>query len=129
MACSLEARSPFLDYRLVEWAAALPPDLRIRNGRSKYVLRRLMKDCLPPATLNAPKRGFGVPVATWLRGQLRPMLEETVLADRALQRGYLKPAAVRRLIAEHLSGRADRGRQLWALLTLELWHQALVDRC
>jgi asparagine synthase (glutamine-hydrolysing) len=128
MASSLEGRSPFLDYRLVEWAASLPPDLKLRGQTSKYVLRQAMRDRLPAATLAGPKRGFGLPVADWLRGELRPMLQSTVLSDRALARGYLQPQAIRRLVGEHLSGRADHAKPLWALLTLELWHQAFIDR-
>jgi asparagine synthase (glutamine-hydrolysing) len=127
MANSLEARSPFLDYRLVEWAAGLPASLKLRGQTSKYVLRRAMRGRLPSATLAGPKRGFGVPIAAWLRGELRPMVETTVLSDRALARGYLRPAAVHRLVADHLSARADRAKQLWALLMLELWHQTFLD--
>lgn len=127
MANSLEGRSPFLDYRLVEWAASLPPALRLRGGTSKYVLRRAMAQRLPAATLAAPKRGFGVPVGSWLRGELRPLVEDTLLSERALGRGYLRPEAVRGLVADHLARRADRAKQLWALLSLELWHQAFLD--
>jgi asparagine synthase (glutamine-hydrolysing) len=128
MASSLEGRSPFLDYRLIEWAASLPPTLKLRGQTSKYLLRQTMRARLPAATLASPKRGFGVPVAEWLRGELRPMLEATVLSDRALGRDYLQPSAVRRLVADHLSGQADHAKQLWALLTLERWHQAFLDR-
>jgi asparagine synthase (glutamine-hydrolysing) len=127
MANSLQGHSPFLDYRLVEWAAGLPAHLKLRGQTSKYVLRRAMRDRLPAQTLAAPKRGFGVPVATWLRGELRPMLEAIVLADRALARGYLRPDAVRRLVADHLTGRVDHAKQLWALLALELWHREFLD--
>ena len=128
MANSLQGHSPFLDYRLVEWAAGLPARLKLRGRTSKYVLRRAMRDRLPAQTLAAPKRGFGVPVATWLRGELRPMLEATVLAERALARGYLRPAAVRRLVTDHLTGRVNHAKQLWALLALELWHREFLDR-
>src|SRR5207302_2018770 len=76
MACSLEARSPFLDYRLVEWAASLPEDLKLQGRTSKYILKRAMADRLPPRIIARPKAGFGVPVAEWLRGELRPMLED-----------------------------------------------------
>ena len=127
MANSLEGRSPFLDYRLIEWAAGLPPELKLRGQTGKYLLRQVMRPHLPPETLVAPKRGFGVPVAGWLRGELRPMLEEVVLSERALRRGYLRPAAVGELVADHLAGRADRAKQLWALLALELWHRAFID--
>jgi asparagine synthase (glutamine-hydrolysing) len=128
MAASLEGRSPFLDYRLIEWAAGLPAELKLRGGVSKYVLRQAMRERLPAETLASPKRGFGVPVAAWLRGELRPLLETTLLAPRSLARGYLRPDAVRRLVAEHVSGRVNQAKPLWALLMLELWHQELVDQ-
>jgi asparagine synthase (glutamine-hydrolysing) len=128
MANSLEARSPFLDYRLFEWAATLPTSLRLNGEVSKYVLRLAMAEKLPPSTLRGPKRGFGVPVASWLRTDLRPLLEDAVLAPRALQRGYFHPGELRRLVAEHVTGRADHSKPLWALLMLELWHQQLADR-
>jgi asparagine synthase (glutamine-hydrolysing) len=127
MAHALEGRSPFLDYRLVEWAAGLPSSLKLHGQTSKYVLRLAMRGRLPAATLRGPKRGFGVPVAAWLREELRGLLEATVLSDRALARGYLQPAAVRRLAADHLTARADHAKQLWSLLMLELWHRAFVD--
>jgi asparagine synthase (glutamine-hydrolysing) len=129
MANSLEGRSPFLDYRLIEWASGLPAGLKLRGQSSKYLLRRAMRELLPASTLAGRKRGFGVPIAAWLRGELRPMLEEIVLSDRALARGYLEPQAIRRLVADHLSARADCAKQLWALLALELWHQTFVDGC
>jgi asparagine synthase (glutamine-hydrolysing) len=127
MASSLEGRMPFLDHRLVEWASSLPDRLRLRGGQSKYLLRQLMRGRLPAATLSGPKRGFGVPVSEWLRTDLRPLLEASLLSEQWLLRGYLLPGATRRLVAEHIQGTADHGRELWALLCLELWHQQFVD--
>src|SRR5204863_1139587 len=91
MANSLEARSPFLDHRLVEFCAALPSSYKLRGRTSKWLLRRLMRDRLPPEVLTRSKMGFGVPVGEWLRGDLRPLLEDTVLSSRATQRGYFNP--------------------------------------
>src|SRR5207302_3582976 len=127
MANSLEARSPLLDHRLVEFCAALPSSYKLRGRTSKWLLRQLMRDRLPPAILTRPKMGFGVPVGEWLRGELRPLLEDTVLSRRALNRGYFRPAAVRSLVDEHTSRRADRTPHLWALLMLEMWFQTFVD--
>src|SRR5207237_1338901 len=108
MANSLEARSPLLDHRLVEFCAALPSSYKLKGRTSKWLLRQLMRDRLPPAILSRPKMGFGVPVGDWLRGELRPLLEDTLLSSRALNRGYFKSSAVRALIDEHLSRRVDR---------------------
>ena len=127
MANSLEARSPLLDHRLVEFCAALPSSFKLRGRTSKWLLRRLMQDRLPDAILRRPKMGFGVPVGDWLRGELRPLLEDTVLSSRALNRGYFRPSAVRTLVEEHTSQRADRTPHVWGLLMLELWFRAFID--
>ena len=127
MANSLEARSPFLDHRLVEFCAALPSSMKLRGRTSKWLLRQLMKDRLPPAILTRPKMGFGVPVGEWLRGELYPLMEDTLLSSRALQRGYFRPSAVRALVDEHVSRRADRTSHIWALLMLELWFREFTD--
>jgi asparagine synthase (glutamine-hydrolysing) len=127
MANSLEARSPLLDHRLVEYCAALPSSYKLRGRTSKWLLRRLMHDRLPPAVLQRSKMGFGVPVGEWLRGDLRPLLEDTVLSSRAMGRGYFQPAAVRALVDEHVSRRVDRTSHIWGLLMLELWFQRFVD--
>jgi asparagine synthase (glutamine-hydrolysing) len=123
MANSLEARSPFLDHRLVEFCASLPSSLKLRGRTSKWLLRSLMRDRLPPDILTRPKMGFGVPVGEWLRGDLRPLLEDTLFSRTALARGYFKPEAVRALVDEHLTRRADRTSHIWALLMLELWQR------
>ena len=127
MANSLEARSPLLDHRLVEFCAALPSSFKLRGRTSKWLLRQLMQDRLPPAILTRPKMGFGVPVGEWLRTELRPLLEDTVLSSRASNRGYFNPAAVRAITDDHLTHRADRTPHLWALLMLELWFREFVD--
>jgi asparagine synthase (glutamine-hydrolysing) len=127
MANSLEARSPLLDHRLVEFCAALPSSYKLRGRTSKWLLRRLMQDRLPPAVLSRPKMGFGVPVGEWLRTDLRPLLEDMLLSPSASQRGYFNPVAVRALVNEHLTRRADRTPHIWALLMLELWFREFVD--
>jgi asparagine synthase (glutamine-hydrolysing) len=121
MASSLEARAPLLDHRLVEFCAALPSRYKLRGRTSKWLLRRLMQDRLPREILTRPKMGFGVPVGEWLRGELRPLLEDTLFASSATQRGYFNPLAVRALVDDHLSRRADRTSHIWGLLMLELW--------
>lgn len=128
MASSLEARSPFLDHRLVELCGSLPSTYKLRGRTSKWLLRRLMRDRLPPDVLTRPKMGFGVPVGDWLRGELRPLLHDTVLSSRSLARGLFRPAEVRAIADAHLAARADHTPRLWALLMLELWFQAFVDQ-
>jgi asparagine synthase (glutamine-hydrolysing) len=127
MANSLEARSPLLDHRLVEFCAALPSSFKLRGRTSKWLLRQLMKDRLPPEILTRSKMGFGIPVGEWLRTDLRPLLEDTLLSQRAQQRGYFRPSAVRAMVDEHLTRRADRTSHIWGLLMLELWLREYAD--
>ncbi len=124
---SLEARSPLLDHTLMEWAATLPPPLKLSGATGKYILRRAIRDMVPAENMERPKMGFGVPVGHWFRGELKELLQDTVLAPRALNRGYFQPDAVRRLAGEHFAGSAEHGPRLWTLLMLELWHREFVD--
>ncbi|MFQ5406830.1 MAG: asparagine synthase (glutamine-hydrolyzing) [Anaerolineales bacterium] len=127
MAASVEARSPFLDHQLVEIVAGMPPALKMRGKIGKYLLRQVFRDKLPAATLTQPKHGFGVPVGNWFRGRLRDYLIDNLLSARSAQRGLLRPAPLRRLVDEHLTGVRDHGHALWTLLALEIWHQVFLD--
>lgn len=127
MANSLEARSPFLDHIVMEFAAQLPSDLKLRGGQSKFLLKKAFSDLLPTENVKRPKMGFGVPIAKWLRTSSREMLQDTLLSRRASERGYFKRDRVDYLVKEHVSGRADHSFQLWNLLMLELWQQEFVD--
>jgi asparagine synthase (glutamine-hydrolysing) len=127
MAVGLEGRSPFLDHPLVEFAARLPTSLKRRRGRGKWLLRRAVADLLPPEILARRKMGFGVPVSRWFRGELRNLLHDVVLSERAQQRGMLDGAAVAGLVDQHERGAADHGHRLWALLFLELWFRRFID--
>lgn len=128
MAHSLELRSPFLDHRVVEFAASLPVDLKLRGLTQKYLLRRAMRAVLPPGVLRRPKMGFGVPIDRWFRRELRDMTRDMLLGTRACQRGYFRPEEVARYIDEHERGQAHHHHRLWALLMLELWHRTFIDR-
>ncbi len=99
----------------------MPSSYKLRGRTSKWLLRETMRNRLPPDILTRPKMGFGVPVGEWLRGELRPMLFDTVLSESARSREYFRPAAVYALVDEHLTRRVDRSAHLWALLMLELW--------
>ncbi|HEX3147582.1 MAG TPA: asparagine synthase (glutamine-hydrolyzing) [Gemmataceae bacterium] len=127
MANALEARSPLLDHVVMEFAARLPANLKIRGSTLKYLLRRLAERLLPAAALNRRKMGFGVPVGDWMRGELKPLVNDTLLSERAAQRGYLKPETVRELVDQHQSRTQDHTHRLWALLWLELWFREFID--
>ena len=128
MATSLEARSPFLDHRVVEFAASLPSAWKLRGRKSKYILKETFSDLLPPRILHRGKMGFGVPIGGWFRGELREYLREIILDPSSLSRGYFDPARVRELVDAHQKGITDHAPRLWALLVLELWHRAFIDR-
>lgn len=123
MANSLEARSPFLDHEVMEFAARLPVGIKFRDRRLKHLLKRAFADLLPPENVNRRKMGFGVPVGQWFRGPLRELLRDALLSQQSLKRGYFREPEVRRLVDEHLERRADHSFQLWNLLMLELWHR------
>jgi asparagine synthase (glutamine-hydrolysing) len=127
MAVSLEARSPFLDHHVIEFAASLPQDLKLRRLTSKYLLKKVLRKLLPSENLNRRKMGFGVPIGHWFRGKMQPFLREVVLSEKALRRGLFKPEAVRQLIELHARGERDYSHQLWTLLMLELWFNRFID--
>lgn len=128
MAASIEARVPLLDHPLVEWAARLPASLKVRGLGGKHLLKQLARRRLPAAIVDRPKVGFTVPLSPWFRGPLRPLVADTLLSSASLGRGYFRPEVVRAAVDDHLAGRRDRARELWTLLTLELWHRAFVDQ-
>ncbi|HZB45544.1 MAG TPA: asparagine synthase (glutamine-hydrolyzing) [Pyrinomonadaceae bacterium] len=127
MAVSLEARSPFLDHHVIEFAASLPEGLKLRGLTTKYLLKKTLGRLLPSENLKRAKMGFGVPVGHWFRGEMQGFLRENLLSEKSSRRGYLKPEAVRRMVEEHTAGRRDHTHQLWTLLMLELWFQRFVD--
>jgi asparagine synthase (glutamine-hydrolysing) len=127
MAVSLEARSPFLDHHLIEFAASLPEKFKVRGLTTKYLLKRMLKKLLPAENLDRRKMGFGVPIGHWLRGKLQPFLRETILSEKALNRGLFRPEVVKQLVELHARGERDHSHQLWTLLMLELWFQRFID--
>jgi asparagine synthase (glutamine-hydrolysing) len=127
MAVSLEARSPFLDHHVIEFAASLPEKFKLRGLTTKYLLKRVLKKLVPVENLNRPKMGFGVPIGHWFRDRMKSFLGETLLSDKALQRGFFKAAEVKRMFDMHTNGTHDYAHQLWTLLMLELWFQRFID--
>jgi asparagine synthase (glutamine-hydrolysing) len=127
MAVSLEARSPFLDHHVIEFAASLPEGLKVRGLTTKYLLKKVLRQLIPSENLDRRKMGFGVPIGHWFRGKMQPFLREVVLSEKALRRGLFKPDAVRQLVGLHTRGERDYSHQLWTLLMLELWFQRFID--
>jgi asparagine synthase (glutamine-hydrolysing) len=127
MANSLEVRAPFLDHTFVEFAAGIPSAMKRDAGGGKRILKSAVRGLLPDAVMGKRKTGFGIPVGSWFRGELRDTLRGALLDDRAARRGLMEPAAVRRMVDEHQAGRRDWSNRLWALLFLELWFRECVD--
>jgi len=127
MTVSLEARSPFLDHHLMEFAASLPESLKLRGMTTKYLLKRVLKQFVPEENLTRAKMGFGVPIGHWFRGTMQPFLRETLLSEKALSRGLFNRASVRQLIDQHVANKVNHDHRLWCLLMLELWFQRFID--
>jgi asparagine synthase (glutamine-hydrolysing) len=127
MAVSLEARSPFLDHHVMEYAASLPEKLKLRGLTTKYLLKKMLRKLVPAKNLRRSKMGFGVPIGYWFRGAMQPFLRETLLSERALSRGLFQPGRVRHIIEQHVAAKADHSQRLWSLLMLELWFERFID--
>lgn len=127
MAHSIESRVPLLDNEVIAFASTLPTAMKIKNGRRKHVLKEVAATLLPADILNRRKQGFGVPLGTWFRGNLRELFADTLLSPTSLQRGYFQPAFVRQIVNEHVTGTRDHTLRLWQLVVFEKWHQQYVD--
>jgi len=127
MANSIEARAPFLDTGLAEYAASLPDAMKLRGGTTKAILRASFRDLIPDEILRRPKTGFGVPLDAWFRGELRDYVRDTLLAPGAALAAYLRPPAVERLVTDHLAGRVNAGQRLWTLVCFERWLRLLPE--
>jgi asparagine synthase (glutamine-hydrolysing) len=128
MACSLEARLPLLDHRLVELAFQIPGRFKIRGRSMKRIFKHAVRDLVPAAVLRKPKHGFAVPTDPWFRGELKEFTFDVLLDGRTKQRGYFNSNFVECLWREHSEGRRVRDSQLWLLLNFELWHRIYLDR-
>jgi asparagine synthase (glutamine-hydrolysing) len=128
MAASLEVRAPFLDRDLVEFLGRVPSRLKLRRLSTKQLLKRAMRDALPQEIIDRPKKGFGIPVAEWLKSDLREQLLDELSPDRIRRQGLFDPGEVTRLANEHLEGRRDHRKPLWALFMFQLWRESWLDR-
>src|SRR5438067_2184159 len=127
MAHSLEVRVPFLDPVVAELALALPTALNVRGLAKKRLLRRAVAPLLPAVVVRGAKRGFSIPAAAWLRGELVPFARETLAAETLQRQGFFRPEPVHRLLDAHVEGREDLSRQLWGLLAFTLWYERHVE--
>ncbi|MFC1721635.1 asparagine synthase (glutamine-hydrolyzing) [Patescibacteria group bacterium] len=122
MANSLEVRVPLLDHLLVEFMSQIPSTMKIKRNKLKYILKEVSKDILPPEVINRPKAGFQVPVAIWLKKELRDLAGEYFSASKVKEQGYFNPIVVQKLYQDHCDGRRDYNRELWGLLCFGIWY-------
>ena len=127
MAASLEARVPYLDHRLVEFAFSLPSSMKLRGNTGKYILKKAAAKYLPKEIINRKKMGFGVPLGPWFRKELKPLLMDTLHSEKFQKRGYFNIAKTEEILQEHLSGKKDHHLLLYGLLLVELWHRRFID--
>ena len=127
MAASLEARIPLLDYQLIECAASIPSNIKIKPFKAKYLLKRAFADFLPEPILTRKKMGFNVPTGIWFQGGQRNLMSRLLLSEHARSRGFLNDAFVARLLRDHLEGRTNYQAQLFTLASLELWFRVFID--
>jgi asparagine synthase (glutamine-hydrolysing) len=121
MACSLEVRAPFLDHQLVEFVMSLPSSLKLRRFTTKYILKKVMKKFLPKEVIQRSKKGFGVPIAKWIKGPLRELFGDLLAHNPIKREGFLNPSYVKSLLEDHVSNKRDNRKQLWTVLVWELW--------
>ncbi|HET9909626.1 MAG TPA: asparagine synthase (glutamine-hydrolyzing) [Anaerolineales bacterium] len=129
MAHSLEARAPMLDHEFLEFVASIPPELKLKNGtESKYIFKKAVEPYLPHEVIYRKKMGFGVPIDHWFRHELRDMVRDTLLSQRAMQRGYFQRDYIEQILDRHQSGGESWQYMIWNLLMLELWHLMFIDQ-
>lgn len=127
MGASIEARVPFLDHKVAEFAARLPRHLKVNGMGTKIVLKKLAERYIPHETIYRRKVGFTVPLTRWFVGPWRGLITNVLLSDRCLGRGYYRPEAVQRIVSDHIHSRVDREQGIWLMLALEIWHRLFVD--
>jgi asparagine synthase (glutamine-hydrolysing) len=127
MAHSVEGRSPYVDKRVVEFAARLPSNLKLRGRKLKHIQREVARPYLPETLVTRPKQGFGFPLAYWFKGPLRPLMQELIASSRLAEAGLFRGAAMADLLDEHAAGRVDHNYRLWLLLNIELWLRMFMD--
>jgi asparagine synthase (glutamine-hydrolysing) len=126
MANSLEVRSPFLDKEFVEFVSALEPSLKLRNYKTKYILKKAAQKRLPKEIINRPKKGFGIPVGKWINGELRPLITDILDTSKIKRDGIFNDKYVKRILDEHFCMKKDNRKLIWTLLIFQLWHQKYV---
>lgn len=127
MAVSLEARVPLLDHKLVEFAATLPQNMKVKGLARKYLLKKVSRRWLPPEIIDRKKQGFPMPTSMWLRKEARPFVRDVLSPSAVRRRGLFNPIFVEKLIEQHEDGFTDNSALLWGLMSVELWQRVFMD--
>ncbi len=127
MAVSLEARSPFLDHKVIEFAASLPENLKMKGFETKSLLKKVAAKLVPKEVIYRRKMGFGVPIGNWFRGEMKDFVKDVLLSENCLKRNIIKPEFIEKYVREHTNGEKDHTFQIWTLLMLEMWFQKFID--
>lgn len=123
MANSLEVRAPFLDHQFVEFICSIPSQWKLKGLRTKYIFKKAMEDMLPKDIIHRPKKGFGIPVAKWIKEDLKGLTLDAFAKDKIKREGFFDYSFIQQLLKEHFAGKKDNRKQLWTLLTFELWYE------
>jgi asparagine synthase (glutamine-hydrolysing) len=127
MAHSLEARPVLVDYKIVEFAAAIPGNLKLKKNNLKYILKRVAERYLPKPLIDRKKQGFSFPLGRWMRGELAPFVTQLMNQSRFVEQGIFEPRALQSIVDEHIHGKVDHSYRLWMLINLEVWHRILIE--
>jgi asparagine synthase (glutamine-hydrolysing) len=127
MAHGVEVRAPFLEHKIVEFGMRIPGRLKVRRGSLKHILRSVATRHLDREIVQRPKVGFGFPIAHWMRGELRPLMERVIAESRFVEAGFFNRSYMSKLLSEHVDGRMDHNYRLWLLLNLEVWQRLHID--
>ena len=126
MAHALEVRSPFLDHSLMEFVSQLPPQMKLKWGKLKYLVKKAFQKEIPVENLRHRKMGFAIPLAQWIRGHMQETFKEGLLSEQTRIHQYFLADEIHRLFSEHVTGKKDYAHELWALLVLEYWHREFI---
>jgi asparagine synthase (glutamine-hydrolysing) len=128
MSTSVEARVPFLDHHLIEFTMGIPQTWKVRNGTTKYLLKRAVQGLIPEPTIHRRKMGFSAPMAEWIRGPFGQNVEQAILASPLIRRGFFDPSYVRRLFGLHRAHRQNNAEKIWILFNLTAWYEHWIER-
>ena len=128
MSASLEGREPFLDHRIIEWAAQLPMEFKYNKGIKKYILRQIVHKYIPQSLLDRPKMGFGIPIASWLQNELKPIVDFYLSPSFIKKQGLFNTDEIQRIRNSFYKGKSERAEKIWYLLMFQMWYDTWINK-